>query len=74
METRRVDERRVGLYLPVYIVEEFGSDVAVGAEVALVGAVEGPAVIVDFGEGGEGGGEEGDAGGVPRGVVVEVGG
>lgn len=74
METRCVDERRVGLCLPAYVVEEFGGDVAVRAEIALVRAVEGPTVVVDFGEGREGGGEEGDARGVPGGVVVEVGG
>lgn len=74
METCRIDERRVGLCLPVYVVEEFCSDVAVRTEIALVCAVEGPPVVVDFGESGEGGAEEGDTGGVPGGVVVEVGG
>lgn len=74
METRCVDERCVGLCLPADVVEEFGGDVTIGTEVALVGAVERPAVVVDFGEGGEGGCKEGNAGGVPGSVVVEVGG
>lgn len=54
MEARRVDEGGVRLCLPRYVVEEFGDDVAVGAEIALVCAVEGPAVVVDCIKRGEG--------------------
>lgn len=60
--------------MPAYVVEEFGGDVAVGAKIALVCTVEGPAVVVNCIESGEGGREERDAGGVPGGVVCEVGG
>ncbi|MFA6124506.1 MAG: hypothetical protein WC704_11855 [Sphingomonas sp.] len=69
MEAGRVVEAGIGFALPADIVEEFGGDIALRAEIALVRAVHLPAVVIDAVEQRVRAFEQRDAVGIPAGVA-----
>ena len=72
MEAAGVVQAGIGLALPVDIVEKFGGDIALGAQVALMPAENLPAIIIDRVDPGIGGFEEGDAVFIPGRIIAEA--
>ena len=72
VEPAGIVKRRVGFALPVNVVGEFGGDIALFAQVALVSAEYRPAVVIDGVDTRVGGLEERYPVFIPGGVVAEA--